>query len=50
LGGGDAVGWSIFFLLIVILIVASSVIFFMARIALRSRRFALEDEAEFHKA
>jgi hypothetical protein len=50
LGGGDAVGWSIFFLLVVIILVASSVIFFMARLAARSRRFALEEEAEFHNA
>jgi hypothetical protein len=50
LGGGDAVGWSIFFLLVVIIIVASCVIFFMVRLAARSRRFALEEEAEFHNA
>lgn len=50
LGGGDAVGWSILFLLVVIILVASTVIFFMARLASRSRRFALEEEAELRNA
>ena len=53
-GGGDAVGWSIFFLLIVILIVASAVVFCMIRIARRSREFAQEEEiamlAELHSS
>lgn len=46
LGGGDAVGWSIFFLLVVILIMAASVVFFMVRIALRAKKYAMEEEAE----
>ena len=50
LGGGDAVGWSIFFLLVVILLMASAVIFFMARLAARARRVALEEQAEIQKA
>jgi large-conductance mechanosensitive channel len=45
LGGGDAVGWSIFFLLIVILLVAASVVFFMVRLAMRAKKYALEEEA-----
>lgn len=46
LGGGDAIGWSIFFLLIVILLMAASVIFFMVRMALRAKKYALEEDAE----
>ena len=45
-GGSDAIGWSIFFLLIVILLVASFVTFFMVRLALRARKYALIEEAE----
>jgi hypothetical protein len=45
LGGNDAVGWSIFFLLIVILLVAATVVFFMVRLAIRAKKYALEEEA-----
>ena len=43
-GGGDAVGWSIFFLLIMILLVASAVVYCMLRMARRSRQYAQEEE------
>ena len=46
LGGSDAIGWSIFFLLVCILLVVSMVVFFIARIAVRSRKYALLEEAE----
>jgi hypothetical protein len=36
-GGGDAVGWSIFFLLVVILGMMGGIAFFMFRIARRER-------------
>jgi len=45
LGGSDAVGWSIFFLLIVILLIAGAVVFFMVRLALRAKKFAMDEEA-----
>jgi hypothetical protein len=45
LGGSDAVGWSIFFLLIVILMVMATVVFFMVRMAMRAKKFAMEEEA-----
>lgn len=45
LGGSDAVGWSIFFLLIVIVLVAASIVFFMVRLALRAKKYAMEEEA-----
>lgn len=45
LSGNDAVGWSIFFLLMVILAIISTVVFFMARLAIRANKYAIEEEA-----
>ena len=45
LAGSDAVGWSIFFLLVVILTMVSTVVFFIARMAIRAKKYAIEEEA-----
>lgn len=47
-GGGDAIGWSIFFLLIIVVAVLGGIGFFMFRIAWRERKHfdpALSDDA-----